>query len=266
MSYQFKTEHYEAVLKAGDMERCLPDARLAPRGSPRRPELPELLRGATGEQVRQGRARRVRRRRAVRRLPVALLPSSRQRRLRPLRREVLPLLAPAAPEPAHAGAVRARRVARGQRRAHDRHLPGCLFPTPSPPQSPEDYVNHSLYLEAKTFLHGLLVVEDKLSMAHSLETRVPFLDNDLVDFAQRLPVRLKLSDLERRRRARRERAGAQDRALLPDRRATASCCCGGSCRALRSGVDHRPGQAGLLGTGLQLVPRRQPQLCPRPPV
>ena len=34
---------------------------------------------------------------------------------------------------------------------------------------PEDYVNHSLYFEAKTFLHGLLVVEDKLSMAHGLE-------------------------------------------------------------------------------------------------
>ena len=48
-------------------------------------------------------------------------------------------------------------------------------------------MNHSLYFEAKTFLHGLLLVEDKLSMAHGLETRVPFLDNDLVDFAQALP-------------------------------------------------------------------------------
>lgn len=60
---------------------------------------------------------------------------------------------------------------------------------------PEDYVNHSLYFEAKTFLHGLLVVEDKLSMAHGLETRVPFLDNDLVEFAQQVPVRLKLGNL-----------------------------------------------------------------------
>ena len=33
---------------------------------------------------------------------------------------------------------------------------------------PEDFINHSLYFEAKTFLHGLLVVEDKLSMAHGL--------------------------------------------------------------------------------------------------
>jgi asparagine synthase (glutamine-hydrolysing) len=60
---------------------------------------------------------------------------------------------------------------------------------------PEDYINHSLYFEARTFLHGLLVVEDKLSMAHGLESRVPFLDNDLVDFAQRIPVRFKLGNL-----------------------------------------------------------------------
>jgi asparagine synthase (glutamine-hydrolysing) len=57
---------------------------------------------------------------------------------------------------------------------------------------PEDYVNHSLYFEAKTFLHGLFVVEDKLSMAHGLETRVPFMDNDLVEFASCLPISLKI--------------------------------------------------------------------------
>lgn len=61
--------------------------------------------------------------------------------------------------------------------------------------SPEQYVNLSLYFEAKTFLHGLFVVEDKLSMAHSLETRVPFLDNELVDFAMRVPVHYKLRNL-----------------------------------------------------------------------
>ena len=63
-------------------------------------------------------------------------------------------------------------------------------------ETPEDYINHSLYFEAKTFLHGLFVVEDKLSMAHSLETRVPFMDNDLVDFAMRCPVALKLNRLQ----------------------------------------------------------------------
>ena len=61
--------------------------------------------------------------------------------------------------------------------------------------SPQEYVNHSLYFEIKTFMHGLLLVEDKLSMANSLETRVPFLDNDLVDFAMTIPVKFKLRNL-----------------------------------------------------------------------
>ncbi len=62
--------------------------------------------------------------------------------------------------------------------------------------STEEYINRSLYFESKTFLHGLLLVEDKLSMAHSLESRVPFLDNDLVDFAMQIPLRAKLRDLD----------------------------------------------------------------------
>jgi asparagine synthase (glutamine-hydrolysing) len=61
--------------------------------------------------------------------------------------------------------------------------------------TPESCVNQSLYFECKTFLHGLLLVEDKLSMAHGLENRVPFLDNDLVDFATQMPVAAKLRDL-----------------------------------------------------------------------
>lgn len=63
-------------------------------------------------------------------------------------------------------------------------------------QTREERVSASLYFEMKTFLHGLLVVEDKLSMAHSLETRLPFLDNDLADFALRLPARVKLEGLD----------------------------------------------------------------------
>ncbi|MGE3401256.1 MAG: asparagine synthase (glutamine-hydrolyzing) [Vicinamibacterales bacterium] len=62
--------------------------------------------------------------------------------------------------------------------------------------SREDFVNRSLYFELKTFLHGLLVLEDRVSMAHGLETRVPFLDHDLVDFLQRVPVRYKLRNLD----------------------------------------------------------------------
>jgi asparagine synthase (glutamine-hydrolysing) len=64
-------------------------------------------------------------------------------------------------------------------------------------RTPEEHINNSLYFEIKTFLPGLLLVGDKLSMAHGLEERFPFLDNDLVNFAQKVPVRHKLGNLER---------------------------------------------------------------------
>jgi asparagine synthase (glutamine-hydrolysing) len=64
-----------------------------------------------------------------------------------------------------------------------------------PLDTPAGRVAASLYFELKTFLHGLLVVEDKLSMAHSLETRVPFLDEALVEFALSLPIEHKLRNL-----------------------------------------------------------------------
>lgn len=65
------------------------------------------------------------------------------------------------------------------------------------PTSHDEYINQSLYFECKTFLQGLLIVDDKLSMAHGIETRVPFLDNDLVDFATSLPVKYKLANLSK---------------------------------------------------------------------
>lgn len=55
-----------------------------------------------------------------------------------------------------------------------------------------DPLHRALYIDFKLFLHGLLLVDDKLSMAHSVEARVPFLDNDLVELASRIPARFKL--------------------------------------------------------------------------
>jgi len=52
-----------------------------------------------------------------------------------------------------------------------------------------NFLKKALYVDAKTFLHGILVIEDKLSMAHSLESRVPFLDNELVDFTSKIPAK-----------------------------------------------------------------------------
>jgi asparagine synthase (glutamine-hydrolysing) len=74
-----------------------------------------------------------------------------------------------------------------------------------------DPATRALYFEAKTFLHGLLVVEDRVSMANSLEARVPFLDNELVDLATKIPVRLQYGS-SRGKRILREAM----RELLPD--------------------------------------------------
>ena len=73
-----------------------------------------------------------------------------------------------------------------------------------------DPLHRALYFDTKTFLHGLFVVEDKLSMAHSIETRVPFLDHDLVEFVQEIPASLKLNNGESKYILKRAMAG-----LLP---------------------------------------------------
>jgi asparagine synthase (glutamine-hydrolysing) len=50
-----------------------------------------------------------------------------------------------------------------------------------------------LYTDIKTYLVELLMKQDQMSMSMSIESRVPFLDHVLVEFAARLPHRLKLS-------------------------------------------------------------------------
>ena len=49
-----------------------------------------------------------------------------------------------------------------------------------------------LYADIKTYLHELLMKQDQMSMAASIESRVPFLDHKLVEFTSSLPERLKL--------------------------------------------------------------------------
>ena len=49
-----------------------------------------------------------------------------------------------------------------------------------------------LYTDIKTYLVELLMKQDQMSMAASIESRVPFLDHHLVEFATALPPRLKL--------------------------------------------------------------------------
>jgi asparagine synthase (glutamine-hydrolysing) len=195
LSGRYGTEHYEVVLKAGDMERVMPQlvwhledlrvgqsypnyyvSRLASKF------VKVTLSGAGGDELFAGYPWRYYRavvnddaehyldkyyRYWQRLIPDSLKPSFYQASVYPR--------------------VEAHQTKDVFRSVMNGHATGI--------QSPEDYVNRSLYFESKTFLHGLLEVEDKLSMAHGLETRVPFLDNDLVDFAMRVPVRHKLRHL-----------------------------------------------------------------------
>jgi asparagine synthase (glutamine-hydrolysing) len=65
------------------------------------------------------------------------------------------------------------------------------------------YIDAALYLPA-----DLLVKTDRMSMAHSLEARVPFLDRAVVELCRRLPARLRLHGLTTKyllRRAMRDR-------------------------------------------------------------
>jgi asparagine synthase (glutamine-hydrolysing) len=56
-----------------------------------------------------------------------------------------------------------------------------------------------MHFDADTYLpEDVLVKVDRMSMAHSIESRVPLLDNDVIDFASTLPSRFKLKDGRRK--------------------------------------------------------------------
>jgi len=61
--------------------------------------------------------------------------------------------------------------------------------------NPEDHIANAMYFEIKTFLPALFVIEDKLSAAHGLEERACFMDNDLVEFAQKIPIKYKIKNI-----------------------------------------------------------------------
>jgi len=56
----------------------------------------------------------------------------------------------------------------------------------------EDTLDKLLYADTKTYLHELLMKQDQMSMAASIESRVPFLDHKLVEFTARMPREMKL--------------------------------------------------------------------------
>lgn len=56
------------------------------------------------------------------------------------------------------------------------------------------YFDKMTHYDFKCFLPSLLQVEDRMSMAHGLESRVPFLDHPLVEFAATVPADVKFKD------------------------------------------------------------------------
>jgi asparagine synthase (glutamine-hydrolysing) len=61
-------------------------------------------------------------------------------------------------------------------------------------RSGADSLSRLLYADQKTYLVELLMKQDQMSMACSLESRVPFLDHPLVEFAAGVPSRLKIRE------------------------------------------------------------------------
>lgn len=60
-------------------------------------------------------------------------------------------------------------------------------------------LNRLLYVDLKTFLPCLnLITTDKTSMAANLEVRVPFLNREMIEFAARMPPKLKLRGFKRK--------------------------------------------------------------------
>src|SRR6185436_13374127 len=98
--------------------------------SARRPELPELLRRAPRQQIRQGRALGRRRRRALRRLPVAVLPRPQRGRRGVLLPQLLRLLAAPRGRREEAGVLHATGAARRTGRRIVRRVPGGVPAAP----------------------------------------------------------------------------------------------------------------------------------------
>lgn len=62
-----------------------------------------------------------------------------------------------------------------------------------------DVLEQALYLDTHLFLpDGLLIYGDKMTMAHGLEQRVPFLDVELMRFVERIPGRVRVKGLKRK--------------------------------------------------------------------
>jgi asparagine synthase (glutamine-hydrolysing) len=79
------------------------------------------------------------------------------------------------------------------------------------PNGASTFLDRLLYADIKTYLVELLMKQDQMSMATSIESRVPFLDHRLVEFVAAVPDAWKLSGLTTKRVLRESMRG-----LLPE--------------------------------------------------
>ncbi len=107
----------------------------------------------------------------------------------------------------------------------------------------DHWLHQAMYLDLKTFLPALnLTYMDKMSMAHSIEVRVPLIDELVVDVVRRLPAAAKLT-------LRQSKIASQQamRGVVPQ-------------------SDHRSSKGRLRGAGTRVdrsrtrAPRRRPSL------
>ena len=75
------------------------------------------------------------------------------------------------------------------------HEPSTLLTGNSPSLNGLDHTQRMMVLDMLTYLpDDILVKVDRAAMGVSLETRIPFLDHRVVEFAWRLPQSMKLCD------------------------------------------------------------------------
>jgi asparagine synthase (glutamine-hydrolysing) len=210
---QYGTEHHEERLSAGQLRRGVPQG-----PSPLRPAVFRrglaLLPLAPHRAPRPRRAVGRRRRRAVRQLPLSPAGPGHRRVCRARARRPRP--------PVVHGRSKARRghrgpgpgkVARAARRSleaekHDLYMPAFAAAVGAASSdahlagyfargSAADPLNRVLEAEFRgIFPDQVLAFVDRLSMAHSLETRTAYLDREFVELAASLPGRLKIRDGE----------------------------------------------------------------------
>jgi len=77
--------------------------------------------------------------------------------------------------------------------------PAALYRRALEPAAAADPLHRALFADLKLYLPGdLLTLTDRMSMAHALEVRVPYLDHRLLEYAATIPPRLKLKGMERK--------------------------------------------------------------------